>query len=336
MRFRSLLLAWLLLIPAGVAAAADDVFAGKSLTLIIGSGEGAGYDLSGRLVAQHLRRFLPGAPIILPRNMPGASSLRAAEFLFNVAPRDGTALGWFQPTIVTTKLTDPATRLEAERFGWIGRLSSMVTVGIIRADAPARTIDEAKRTKLFIGANGPTGNAATVPWALDRMIGTRFELVTGYESGNQEGLALERGELQGIGSVSWEFLESKPDWLKEGKIRFLYTIGLGRDRRAPDAPSLPELAPDARDRQAMVLIASVSDIGRALVTAPDTPPDRLALLRRAFASMLRDPQFLEDAARKKIEIEPLDAGSLEKIVAEDVAMPRVVIDRMKALTAPMN
>jgi tripartite-type tricarboxylate transporter receptor subunit TctC len=298
MRFASLLLACLSLIPA--AAAAEEVYAGKIVTLIIGSGEGAGYDLSGRLVAQHLRRFIPGAPTVLPRNMPGASSLRAAEYLFNVAPRDGTALGWFQPTIVTSKLTDPTIRLAPERFGWIGRLSSMVTVGIVRADAPAQSVEQAKRAKLFIGANGPTGNAATVPWALDRMIGTRFELVTGYESGNQEGLALERGEIQGIGSVSWEFLESKPDWLTDGKIRFLYTIGLARDRRAPDAPSLPELAPDARDRQAMVLIASVSDIGRALVTTPDAPPERLALLRQAFAAMLSDPQFREDAARKKV------------------------------------
>jgi len=334
MRLSSTLRACLLLLPA--AGAAEDFYAGKSVALIIGSGEGAGYDLSGRLVAQHLRRFLPGAPIILPRNMPGASSLRAAEYLFNVAPRDGTALGWFQPTIVTTKLTEPATRLAPERFGWIGRLSSMVTVGILRTDAPARSIEEAKRVKLFIGANGPTGNAATVPWALDRMIGTKFELVTGYESGNQEGLALERGEIQGIGSVSWEFLESKPDWLKAGKIGFLYTIGLARDRRAPDAPSLPELAPGPSDRQAMVLIASVSDIGRALVTAPDTPPERLALLRQGFAAMLRDAQFLADAARKKIAIEPLDAAALEKIVAEDVAMPAAVVERMKALTAPMN
>ena len=335
MRHKSPPLAALLLL-LGAAVHAEDFYAGKTVSLIIGSGEGAGYDLSGRLVAQHLRRFLPGAPNILPRNMPGASSMRAAEYLFNVAPRDGTALGWFQPTIVTSKLTDPAVRLAPERFGWIGRLSSMVTVGIVRSAAPATNIEQAKRVKLFIGANGPSGNAATVPWALDRMLGTRFELVTGYESGNQEGLALERNEIQGIGSVSWEFLESKPDWLTQRKIGFLYTIGLGRDRRAPDAPSLPELAQDERDRRAMVLIGSVSDIGRALVTPPEVPAERIALLRQGFAAMLRDGAFLEDAARRKVEIEPLDAASLTRIVAEDASMPADVVQRMKALTAPMN
>jgi tripartite-type tricarboxylate transporter receptor subunit TctC len=323
------------LVAATDAQAAEaDFYAGKTVSLIIGSGEGAGYDLSGRLIAQHLRRFLPGNPTVVPRNMPGASSVRAAEYLYNVAPRDGTTLGWFQPTIVTNKVTDPGAKYQPEKFGWIGRLASNVTVGIVWHTAPAQTVEEAKRTKVFIAANGPTGAAAIVPWMLNRMIGTKFEVVTGYDSGNAEGLALERGEAQGIGSTSWEFLDAKADWAREHKYRYLYTIDLVRHAKAPDAPSLLELAPTARDRDAMKLVGGVSGIGRSLVTTPSVPAERLAVLRQAFTAMLGDRQFLDDAAKRKVDIEPSPAAEVEKIVAEDIAMPPSVVERMKELGQP--
>src|SRR6185437_5844713 len=228
MRFISMVAAAIALLGA-VPAKSDgvaDFYRGKSISLIIGFGEGGGYDLSARLVAQYLPRFIPGNPSIVPRNMPGASSVRAVEYFHNVAPRDGTTLGFFISTITLDKATDRSLKYEPERFTWIGRVDSAVTFGVVWHDAPVQSVDQAKRQKLILAAIGPAGTAATLPWALNRLIGTQFAVVTGYDSSATMGLAMERGETQGIGSTSWDYLLTKPDWIAEKKIRIIYTLGL--------------------------------------------------------------------------------------------------------------
>ena len=313
-----------------------DFYRGKSISLIIGFGEGGGYDLSARLVAQYLPRFIPGNPSIVPRNMPGASSVRAVEYFHNVAPRDGTALGFFISTITLDKATDRSLKYEPERFTWIGRVDSAVTFGTVWHDAPAQSVEAAKRQKLILAAIGPAGTAATVPWALNRLIGTQFAVVTGYDSSATMGLAMERGETQGIGSTSWDYLLTKPDWLAEKKIRILYTLGLARDARAPDAPTILELVTSPRDKQVMTLIASTSTIGRALVAPPDLPADRAAALRQAFQEMVQDPAFLADAKKRQLGVDPLPGSAIQDLVAEVMAMPAEVVETMKSVTQPMR
>jgi tripartite-type tricarboxylate transporter receptor subunit TctC len=313
-----------------------DFYRGKSISLIIGFGEGGGYDLSARLVAHYLPRFIPGSPQIVPRNMPGASSVRAVEYFYNVAPRDGTALGFFISTITLDKATDRALKYEPERFTWIGRVDSAVTFGVVRHDAPVQSVDEAKRRKLILAAIGPTGTAATLPWALDRLIGTQFAVVTGYDSSATMGLAMERGETQGIGSTSWDYLLTKPDWLAEKKIRILYTLGLARDSRAPDAPTILELVASPRDKKIMTLIASASTIGRALVAPPELAADRASALRRAFDEMVRDPAFLADAKKRQLGTDPLPGAAIQDIVAEVMAMPADIVETMKGVTQPIR
>jgi tripartite-type tricarboxylate transporter receptor subunit TctC len=328
-------LAGLALLSAMAAVAQGaDAYRGKSIDLIIGSDEGGSYDISGRFIAAHLRKFVPGNPTIIPRNMPGASSVRAAEHLYNVAAHDGTALGYFQPTIVYNKVTDPTAKYEPEKFGWLGRFGSIVTFGIVWSSAPAQSIDEAKTREVVFGANGPTGTAATVPWALNRLIGTRFKVVRGYTSEAAEALAMERGEIQGIGSAARTFLIGKPDWFKEHKVTLIYTIGLQRDQLAPDVPTIVELAGGGIDRDAFYLLATASTIGRALLLPPGTRADRAAILHQAFADMVRDREVIADAQRAGLDLEPLDEGEERAIVARATAMPAAVIERVKALTAP--
>jgi tripartite-type tricarboxylate transporter receptor subunit TctC len=276
----------------GPAAAADNVadfYRGKTISLIIGFGEGGGYDLSARLVAQYLLRTIPGNPTIVPRNMPGASSVRAVEYFHNVAPRDGTSLGFFISTVTLDKATDRSLKYEPQDFAWLGRIDSAVTFGIVWHTAPVQSIAQAKQQKLILAAIGPAGTAATLPWALNRLIGTQFAVVTGYDSSATMGLAMERGETQGIGSTSWDYLLTKPDWLADKQIRILYTLGLERDARVPDAPTIVELVDAERDKKVMTLLASTSTIGRALVAPPGLPPDRIALLRQAFDAMVQVP-----------------------------------------------
>jgi tripartite-type tricarboxylate transporter receptor subunit TctC len=338
MRFISMVAAAIALLGA-VPAKSDgvaDFYRGKSISLIIGFGEGGGYDLSARLVAQYLPRFIPGNPSIVPRNMPGASSVRAVEYFHNVAPRDGTALGFFISTITLDKATDRSLKYEPERFTWIGRVDSAVTFGVVWHDAPVQSVDQAKRQKLILAAIGPAGTAATLPWALNRLIGTQFAVVTGYDSSATMGLAMERGETQGIGSTSWDYLLTKPDWLAEKKIRILYTLGLARDARAPDAPTILDLVESPRDKQVMTLLASTSTIGRALVAPPEVAADRAAALRQAFAAMVKDPAFLADAKKRQLGVDPLPGAAIQGIVAEVMAMPSDIVETMKAVTQPMR
>jgi tripartite-type tricarboxylate transporter receptor subunit TctC len=312
----------------------EDFYKGKSISLIIGTGEGGGYDLSARLIAQHLSDFIAGHPTIIPRNMPGAGSIAAAEYAYSVAPRDGTTLLVVQPTFVLEKITNPVRRYESEKFTYIGRVDQSILVGLVWHSSPAQSIEDLKRIPISVSANGAAGTAATIPWALDRMIGTRMKVVLGYDSSAAMGLAMERGETDGNGSTSWDYLETKHEWFDDRSINILFTIALTRFSKIPDVPTILELTDNARDRNALKLIASTSTIGRALLSTPDVPPDRVAALRRAFDRMVKDPQFLADAAARRLGVDPLSGEELQKIVLDVTSQPQEVIDTMNAAITP--
>jgi tripartite-type tricarboxylate transporter receptor subunit TctC len=332
--FRLAVMAVLATFGTGHAVADEvaDFYRGKAISFVIGVGPGGGYDLSGRLVAQHLGRFIPGNPTIVPRNLPGASSIVAALNIFNLAPRDGTVIGMLQPTFVIEKINDRTLKFEPEKFTWIGRVDQSVLVGLAWHTSPVQSIADAKRRESAMAAIGASGTAATVPWALNQLIGTKFKVVLGYDSSPAMGLAMERGETDGNGSTSWDYLETKRDWFEGRKITFLYTIGLGRAPAIPDIPAIVELTDDRRHRQVLGLIASGSSIGRAVVAPPDLPADRAAALRQAFDAMSRDPEFLADARNRHLGVDAMSGGELQKIVTEAAGAPDDVIEMMKAVT----
>jgi tripartite-type tricarboxylate transporter receptor subunit TctC len=321
---------------AGAAEAdpVEDFYKGKTINLIIGLGAGGGYDLSARLVAQHLSDFIPGRPTIVPRNMPSAGSIAAAEYVFNVAPRDGTVLAMFQPTFVLEKMTDRARKYEPQRFTYIGRVDQSVLVGLVWHTSPAQTLEEAKKTEVVVSANAAAGTSATMPWALNRLIGTKFKVVLGYESSAGMGLAMERGEAHGNGSTSWDYLETKPDWLSEKKINILYTIALERFQKIPDVPTILELTSNEQDRNVLKMIASTSSIGRAILSTPDVPKERTEALRKAFDAMVKDPKFLADAAKRRLGVDPAPGAAVEKMVADVTGQPDEVVEAMKRVTMP--
>lgn len=325
---------------ATMPASADpvsDFYQGKSLTLVVGSGTGGGYDTAARLVADHMARHIPGAPTLVVRNMPGASSVRAAEWFASAAPRGGVVIGLFQPTIVTNKLVDRKAKYQPEKFIWLGRLATAPLFGVVRSDAPVKTIAGAKKREVIMAANSATGTAATVPWALNRLIGTKFHVVRGYASAATVGLALDRGEAQGVGSESWDYIvERKPDWLTEKKVHFLYFIGLTRFSKMPDVPAIVELAANDQDRAVLKLLGVAATLGRSFAVTPGTPADRAAALRKAFAATMHDPAFVSDAKKRKIDVDFASGQDVQATVDDIVATPASVVARYNAVTQPMD
>jgi tripartite-type tricarboxylate transporter receptor subunit TctC len=311
-----------------------DFYRGKTVTFIIGSGEAGLYDLGGRLMARYLARFIPGNPTLVPQNMPGASSVRAASYIYNISPHDGSALGTAQPTIILNKLLDPAAAYETAKYTWIGRLQPVTLVGVAWKDAPEHTMADAKDRKLIVGASGASGTSAIVPWALNRIVGTHFQVVTGYESLAPQLLAMERGELEGVGSGTLTDILAREDWIKNDKVSFLYTIAPQRSVKLPDVPSIVEFAQNDLDRTVLRLLGSVSDIGFTIMAPPDIPPYRSAILRKAFLEMVKDPDFLTEAAKIGLDPDPLSGDDLQKVVADRLDATSEALRQLREITRP--
>jgi tripartite-type tricarboxylate transporter receptor subunit TctC len=314
-----------------VTASADpvaDFYKGNTINLIIGSGEGGGYDIAGRLAAEYLPRFIPGNPYIVPRNMPGASGMRAADYMFNVAPQDGLTISLPQPTILINKVLDAAARYEPQRFNWLGRLATLKTYGVVWHAAPVQTIEGAKTKEVIMAAAQGTGTGSNVILALNHLVGTKFALVKGYKSVSESSLAMERGEVQGISSTSREFLESR-GWLSNKNVTLLYVIGLVRDSKIPDARTIPEFASNEADREVLNTIASESEIGRAILAPPNVPADRLDALRKAFTALVNDPDYIREAARRNIEIDALDGTTVQQMVVKAMSITPDIAERTR-------
>jgi tripartite-type tricarboxylate transporter receptor subunit TctC len=311
-----------------------DFYRGKTVTFIIGSGEGGVYDLGGRLMARYLARHIPGNPTLVPQNMPGASSVRAASYIYSVAPRDGTVFGTAQPTVILNKLLDPDAKYRPETYTWIGRLQPMTLVGIAWNGAAHHTMADARAHTLVVGASGASGTSAIVPWTLNRVAGTHFQVVTGYASAVPQLLAMERGELEGVGSESLTDVLARQDWIKNGKVTFLYTIATRRSSKLPEVPTIVEFAQNDLDRAVLRLLGSVTDIGFTIMAPPGIPAERAAALRQAFLDMTKDPDFLAEAAKIGLDPEPMSGADLQSVVAETLGASGEVLQRLREVTKP--
>jgi tripartite-type tricarboxylate transporter receptor subunit TctC len=308
-----------------------DFYRGKTVRFVIGSGEAGAYDLGGRLMARYLTRYIPGHPAIVPQNMPGASSVRAASYIYSVAPRDGTALGTAQPTIVLNKLLDPAAAYEPNNYTWIGRLQPMTLVGIAWTGAAEHTMMDAKERKLIVSASGASGTSAIVPWALNRLASTHFQVVTGYQSLMPQLLAMERGEVEGVGSATLSDVLAR---IKAGKVNFLYTIAARRSSQLPDVPAITEFAHNNLDRTVLELLGSVTDIGFTIMAPPGVPADRAGALRKAFRDMVQDPDFLAEAEKIGLNPEPQQGEALQTVVADTMGATGEAVQRLRQVTQP--
>jgi tripartite-type tricarboxylate transporter receptor subunit TctC len=309
-----------------------DFYRGKKIDLIIGYSPGGTYDLYARLVARHIGRHIPGQPLIVPRNMPGAGSRTAATWVANIAPRDGTVLATADQSLsLQQALGDARLPFDTTKFIYIGNPNVENNTTVTWHTSGVKTIDDATRREVSMGATGGS-TSSQYPKAMNALLGTRFKVVLGYPGGNDINLAMERGEVDGRGSNSWaSWKATRPHWLAENKINILVQIGL---KKAPDLPGVPllmELGENEADRALLRLLSASTQIGRPIFTTPSAPAERVAALRAAFDAMVRDPEFLDDAKKGNFELDAISGGAMQRLVAEIAATPKAQAARLRKI-----
>jgi tripartite-type tricarboxylate transporter receptor subunit TctC len=304
------------LIIGPAAAQGSDFYAKNSIRIIVGAEAGGSYDLTGRLVARHLGRFIPGNPNIIAQAMPGAGGLVAANHLSTIAPKDGSVLGVLIPGIVFSQIfNEDNVRFDAAKFQWIGNPLGSAIVTTMYHTAPVKTWQEALTTTAIMGATGSAGPDAMIPRIANATLGTKFKLVLGYKGGSDIALAMARGEVHGRGSQTWAgWKATHSDWIKDGKLIVLWQVGLRPLADLPNVPQLADLVPNAEDKTLVKVYTQVNALGRPLMTPPDAPADRVEILRRAFDAMMVDPTFIADAEKTGIEIGAISGREIQALV----------------------
>jgi tripartite-type tricarboxylate transporter receptor subunit TctC len=307
-----------------------DFYHGKTISLYVSFPPGGGYDIYARVLAPHFTRHIPGNPAIVIKNMEGGSGVRAATYMTTITPQDGTSLGLFLDTLTLGKVMGGPGEFDPVKLVWIGRIVSTATVSVVWHTSKAQSVAEAKRTEIIMAATVPSNSSSFIPAALNDLAGTKFKIVRGFQGSPPMALAMERGEVDAIGGISWEAVQTtKPDWLAEKKIKVLYVQGANRLKDLPNDPGLLDFASDERARKILGLLGGGPDIGRAIVAEPDIPVERAAALRKAFMETLADAEFIADMHRRALNIEPLSGEVVQKIVASSVATPKELVEQAK-------
>ncbi|HEY6254704.1 MAG TPA: hypothetical protein VIY51_02820 [Xanthobacteraceae bacterium] len=319
-------------LPLGGAApaAADEVadfYRGKRISLVVGYGTGGGYDLYARMLGRFLGEHIPGKPLIVAQNMPGAGSRGAANWLYNVAPRDGTVIATLSQTTPTDQaLGQPGVQFDVRKFNWIGNLVVVNNLLFVSAKSGVATFDQAKMKPLAIGATGASSPSVLYPQVSNNLLGARFKIVSGYPSGGDINIAVERGEVDGRGSDSWASMKSThPDWLRDHAVNILFQIGTKREADMPDVPLWSELGQGGEQRAVLEILSGDVAVGRPILTAPAVSPARVQALRRAFDDTLADPAFIEAAKQANMDFHPIGGEELQDVVGRIAgASPQVI------------
>lgn len=322
------------LAPAG-ADSPEAFYKGRTVNLYIGFGPGGSYDLYARLLARHMPRHIPGNPQIVAQTMAGAGSITLANFLFNVAPKDGSAFGIVaQACAIEEALKSSGIAYKSAEFSWIGRATSTVEVIMAWHTSKVKTIEEALRFDVPTAGTGPASPSEGIPRLLNATAGTRFKVISGYNASAVALTAMERGEVD-TAETSWATLKgTKPHWIAEHKINVLIQTALKRSPELQHVPVPAELGRTAEDKALLAFYVSSAEVGRSFIAPPGLPPDRLAVLRRAFDATMADPEFIDDVHKTKGEVEPRTGEEMQAFIAETVKAPPELVQRMKdVLTA---
>ena len=321
-------LAALLMEPAA-AGGVEDFYKGKSVSLIIGYSVGGGYDLYGRLLARHMAQYIPGRPTIVPQNLTGAGSLRAANFLYSAAPRDGTVLGTFGRTIATTPLLAPAgAQFDATRFTWLGSITNEVSLCVTWHSSPVKTWKDSLEKEVVMGGEGSGADPDVYTLLYKNVFGAKWKLVAGYPGTNDTMLAMERGEVDGLCGLSWGTLIARHrKWYEEKRVNLVIQAALRKQPELPDVPLALDLVKNEEQVQILKLFLTSQEMARPFAAPPDIPADRRQALIAAFEQTMRDPEFLAEARKLDIDVNPLGAGKMQSLLAELYSTPKAVIEK---------
>jgi tripartite-type tricarboxylate transporter receptor subunit TctC len=308
----------------------------RPMTIYVAGTAGGGIDLFARLLSRHLGRHIPGKPSVSVQVMPGAGGIRAASFLAEQAPRDGTAITTFASGPILEPLIGARHQnYDMSQFTWIGALTKDIGLCVSWGTTPFKTIDDVKTQQMVVAGTGAGSETDTWPVVLNEVLGTRFKLVTGYLGSQETILAMERGEAHGRCIFSYSALKiAKPDWLRDKKINVLALTALERSPEFPGVPAVVDLVTKPEDRQLLELMVGPAAMARPFAAPPGMPAGKAALLRRAFDATMADGDFRAEAAKMQADLAPSTGEDVQKLVARIYATPRPVIERLKKILAP--
>lgn len=304
-------------------------YGGKQIELIIAVSAGGGFDLNGRILANHIGKYVPGNPRIIVRNMPGAGGAVAANHMANVAPKDGTALSLPLSSILSSHLLTPERmRYDPAKFNWIGTIATISDSIAVWHTAPAKTIEEAKQVEVILGTSSRASLSYQGPAMVNALLGTKFRIIEGYRGATEMNLAMEQGELHGQ-SKTWETWKTQnAEAMAAGMIIHLIQIG-SRIPELPNVPSLINLVKTEREKAMVEFLHSIMTIGRSIYAPPDVPRDRVAALREAFMATMKDPGFLAEMTARNASVAPAPGAELQAYVEKTMAMPKDVLEEVK-------
>ncbi|HET9149958.1 MAG TPA: tripartite tricarboxylate transporter substrate-binding protein [Alphaproteobacteria bacterium] len=322
-------------IRPAAAESVSDFYKGKQITIVIGSGAGGGYDAYARLVARHLGDHVPGKPAIVPQNKPGAGSLTMVNALVNSGPFDGTAIGASQSSAPVEKLLHlgseggKAAHFDATKIHWLGSASQDVFVLFDWHTSKVKSFDDLKKTEMLLGSSGPNTDGSLIATALNKILGTKIKLITGYQTSTAEMHAMEQGEIDGNAMAYASVVVMHSDWIKDGKIRFLAQMANERQPGLDDVPFVLDLVKNKEERAVLELIFAKYRMGRPFFVAPKVPADRVAALRAAFDATMKDPMLLAEAKKQRLEVRPVSGADVQAMIAKLYKTPEPLVQRAR-------
>jgi tripartite-type tricarboxylate transporter receptor subunit TctC len=318
----------LALIPSlAPAATPEEFFKNRQMTLIMSTDAGGGYASYANAFAPYLAEHIPGRPRITVQYMPGAGGLRAINYLYSAAPKDGSVIGMVHSSVPFAPLYGlSAARFDVRRIGWIGSLDETSGICVAWHTSGVKSWQDMFSKGLVVGSSGAGSQMETLPMMLNKLFGTKIKVISGYKGGNEVYLAMERGEVQGrCGSLVSSINSTRPDWFPQKRVEVPVAIALERNPLFPDVPALAEFAKDAHTKQVLELILAPMAMDRPILAPPGIPADRLSTLRTAFHKAANDPRFLADAQRQRIEVKEVPGEKVEQVLARAYAMPPDVV-----------
>jgi tripartite-type tricarboxylate transporter receptor subunit TctC len=330
--FAGLIALPLAVVDGAQAQPAETFFKGKTINVYIGFAPGGTYDYYSRMFARFIGKHIPGNPTVVAQNMPGAGSFQAANFLYAVAPKDGTALGMVtQVAAIEEALHSPGVQYKAAEFNWIGRMSAIVEIHFTWKTSKAKTLADATRYEIPLAGTGPGSPSEGYPKLLNALAGTRFKVISGYPGSTQGMVAMERGEVDGA-LTSWHTLNrTRQDWLRDGDLNLLVQYVPERHPDLPHVPTALDAVSTQEGRDIMAFFISSAQIGRSIVAPPGIPPDRVKVLRAAFDAMLRDPELLAEIEKSGLEFAPASGEAVQKIIRATASASPETIAKTQAI-----
>lgn len=323
----------------GAAVHADpvaDFYKGKQITLLVGSGAGGGYDAYARVFVRHASKHMAGGATFVVKNMPAAGGMAAANTLYNNTDKDGLTIALHTNGIAMDPLfNNPGAKFDGTKFAWLGSMGKLQNICGTWYTSKVKTIEDARHTEVTVAGAGATSNTVIVPKILNALLGTKFKVIAGYEPGQGDTIAIENGEVEGSCGLAWSTIKaSRFQWIRDHKLNVLVQMDFDKLPELPDVPSALELVKDPGDRQVLELILTRQEMGRPFAAPPGTPPERVAALRKAFEDTMTDPEFLADAKRAQLEIEPLTGPQIEALLTKAYAAPKAIVQKAADLVEP--